>query len=317
MLFPCPVLLGVVLNHVPHRPPHCSRNLSLIPSFCRTFFASPEVIPFTFISSTARLRRVFVHLAPGRFRHLHFLLSHCLPRSWSVPSSSSLLIVSSLSLLLLHTHVRLVIFIFFRVQSSLGLLFRTPVRPIIFFPHPIFFRSYSSHPCQSYYLLTRPVFSRSFSSHPCQTHHLPSSSSLLSVFFFALMSVPSSSFPSQSSFCLILRTQVGSIIFPSNLLSVFFFLAPMSVPSSSSFLIQSWLSLCSSCRMFFPTSSSRLIQSFLGLLLRTHLSTIILFAGRGFESLQARRENVLLQGQLSLQTFILVSVPPPYYRSST
>ena len=225
MLFPCPVLLGVVLNHVPHRPPHCSRNLSLIPIFCRTFFASPEFIPFTFISSTAKLRRVFVHLASGRFRHLHFLLSHvCL-----APGQSHHLLPSS-GLLLLRTHVRLVIF--FRVRFSLGLLFCTPVRPIIF-PHPIFFRSYSSHPCQSYYLLTHPIFSRSFSSHHCQTHqHLPFSFSHLSVFFFALCqshhhlssanllsvlffaprSVPSSSLPIESSLGLLLSTHVSPII---------------------------------------------------------------------------------------------------------
>ena len=39
--------------------------------------------------------------------------------------------------------------------------------------------------------------------------------------------------------------------------------------------------------------------------------------GRGFESLQERRENFLLQGQLSVLTLISVSVPPPCYRSST
>ena len=39
--------------------------------------------------------------------------------------------------------------------------------------------------------------------------------------------------------------------------------------------------------------------------------------GRGFESLQEQRENVLLQGQLSVLTLISVSVPPPCYRSST
>ena len=33
--------------------------------------------------------------------------------------------------------------------------------------------------------------------------------------------------------------------------------------------------------------------------------------GRVFESLQERRENFLLQGQLSVPTLILVSVPPP------
>ena len=38
--------------------------------------------------------------------------------------------------------------------------------------------------------------------------------------------------------------------------------------------------------------------------------------GRGFESLQEQRENVL-QGQLSVLTLISVSVPPPCYRSST
>ena len=39
--------------------------------------------------------------------------------------------------------------------------------------------------------------------------------------------------------------------------------------------------------------------------------------GRGFESLQERQENFLLQGQLSVLTLILVSVPPLCYRSST
>ena len=39
--------------------------------------------------------------------------------------------------------------------------------------------------------------------------------------------------------------------------------------------------------------------------------------GRGFESLQERRENFLLQGQLSVLTLFSVSVPPPCYRSST
>ena len=39
--------------------------------------------------------------------------------------------------------------------------------------------------------------------------------------------------------------------------------------------------------------------------------------GRGFESLQERRENFLLQGRLSVLTLISVSVPPPYYRGST
>ena len=39
--------------------------------------------------------------------------------------------------------------------------------------------------------------------------------------------------------------------------------------------------------------------------------------GRGFESLLERRENFLLQGQLSVLTLISVSVPPPCYRSST
>ena len=39
--------------------------------------------------------------------------------------------------------------------------------------------------------------------------------------------------------------------------------------------------------------------------------------GRGFESLLERRENFLLQGQLSVLTPISVSVPPPCYRSST
>ena len=36
--------------------------------------------------------------------------------------------------------------------------------------------------------------------------------------------------------------------------------------------------------------------------------------GRGFESRQERRDNFLLQGQLSVLTFISVSVPPPCYR---
>ena len=39
--------------------------------------------------------------------------------------------------------------------------------------------------------------------------------------------------------------------------------------------------------------------------------------GRGFESLLERRENFLLQGQLSVLTLISVSVPPPCYCSST
>ena len=39
--------------------------------------------------------------------------------------------------------------------------------------------------------------------------------------------------------------------------------------------------------------------------------------GRGFESLQERRENFLLQGQLSVLTLISVSVPSPCYCSST
>ena len=39
--------------------------------------------------------------------------------------------------------------------------------------------------------------------------------------------------------------------------------------------------------------------------------------GRGFESLLERWENFLLHGQLSVLTLILVSVPPPCYRSST
>ena len=39
--------------------------------------------------------------------------------------------------------------------------------------------------------------------------------------------------------------------------------------------------------------------------------------GRGLESLVERRENFLLQGQLSVRTLISVSVPPPCYRSST
>ena len=41
------------------------------------------------------------------------------------------------------------------------------------------------------------------------------------------------------------------------------------------------------------------------------------FKGRGFESLQERRENFLLQGRLSVLTLVSVSVPSPYYRSST
>ena len=39
--------------------------------------------------------------------------------------------------------------------------------------------------------------------------------------------------------------------------------------------------------------------------------------GCGFESLLERRENFLLQGQLSVLTLVSVSVPPPCYRSST
>ena len=39
--------------------------------------------------------------------------------------------------------------------------------------------------------------------------------------------------------------------------------------------------------------------------------------GPGFDSLQERRENFLLQGQLSVLTLISVSVPTPCYRSST
>ena len=39
--------------------------------------------------------------------------------------------------------------------------------------------------------------------------------------------------------------------------------------------------------------------------------------GRGFESLQERRENFLLRGQLSVLTLISVSIPPPCYCSST
>ena len=39
--------------------------------------------------------------------------------------------------------------------------------------------------------------------------------------------------------------------------------------------------------------------------------------GRGFESLQERRENFLLQGWLSVLTLISVSVPPSCYCSST
>ena len=38
--------------------------------------------------------------------------------------------------------------------------------------------------------------------------------------------------------------------------------------------------------------------------------------GRGFESLQEWRENVLLLGRLSVLILIPVSVPPPCYRSS-
>ena len=37
--------------------------------------------------------------------------------------------------------------------------------------------------------------------------------------------------------------------------------------------------------------------------------------GRGFESLQERLENFLLQGQHSVLTLISVSVPPPCYRN--
>ena len=39
--------------------------------------------------------------------------------------------------------------------------------------------------------------------------------------------------------------------------------------------------------------------------------------GRGFEFLQERRENFLLQGQLSLLTLTSVSIPPPCSRSCT
>ena len=39
--------------------------------------------------------------------------------------------------------------------------------------------------------------------------------------------------------------------------------------------------------------------------------------GRGFKSRQKRRENFLLQGQLSVLTLILVSVSPQCYLSST
>ena len=39
--------------------------------------------------------------------------------------------------------------------------------------------------------------------------------------------------------------------------------------------------------------------------------------GREFESLLERRENFLLQGQLSVLPLISVSVPPPCYRSNT
>ena len=38
--------------------------------------------------------------------------------------------------------------------------------------------------------------------------------------------------------------------------------------------------------------------------------------GRGLESLQERWENFLLQGQLSVLTLILGSIPPPCYHSS-
>ena len=206
MLFPCPVLLGVVLNHVPHRPPHCSRNLSLIPIFCRTFFASPEVIPFTFISSTARLRRVFVHLAPGRFRHLHFLLSHCLPRSWSVPSSSSLLIVSSLSSSSSHP---------------------CPSRDLHLLPRPVFSRSSFSHSCQAHHLLPSSNLLSVLFFTPMSVVLSPHASSFLSVFFFAPLSDPSSSFLIQSSLSL-LRTHVSPIIFfPQPI----FFLSYSSHPS--------------------------------------------------------------------------------------
>ena len=39
--------------------------------------------------------------------------------------------------------------------------------------------------------------------------------------------------------------------------------------------------------------------------------------GCGFKSLQEWRDSFLLQGQLSVPTLILVSVPPPCYRNST
>ena len=39
--------------------------------------------------------------------------------------------------------------------------------------------------------------------------------------------------------------------------------------------------------------------------------------GCRFKSLLERRENFLLQGQLSVLTLISVSVPPPCYRNST
>ena len=39
--------------------------------------------------------------------------------------------------------------------------------------------------------------------------------------------------------------------------------------------------------------------------------------GPGFESLQERWDNFLFQRQLFVLTLILVSVPPPCYRSST
>ena len=38
--------------------------------------------------------------------------------------------------------------------------------------------------------------------------------------------------------------------------------------------------------------------------------------GRGFESLQERRDNFILQGRLSVLTLLSVSVPPPCYCSS-
>ena len=42
----------------------------------------------------------------------------------------------------------------------------------------------------------------------------------------------------------------------------------------------------------------------------------LLLKGSGFRSLLERRENFLLQGQLSVLTLISVSVPPPCYHNS-